>query len=175
MRSLRLSLAACAVVALLAPPVSAAPATPGDSVGGVGIRLSGNRIQYTVSVRGGPSAPTGSFLYRSIDFSLTFGGRATCFDIDGHQAAIGGWITHVESKDSGNQGLIGQAYLVFFEDNGTGSRGEAGPDVVSQTYILPADAASVEVPEQFPAVCPDAAATAHDAFDVQGDFVVTDR
>ena len=109
-------------------------------------------------------------LYRGIDFHLTFGGKATCFDIDDDQAAIGGWITH-----STDPGLRGLAYLVFFEDNGSPALGQAGPDVVSQAYILPADAGSVEVPEGFPAVCPDAASTAHDAFDVQGNFVVTDR
>jgi hypothetical protein len=175
MRLLRTAVALGAVLAVLAAPVSAAPATRGDSVGGVGVRLSDNRVQYTVSVMGGPNGPTGSFLYRSIDFSLTFGGRATCFDIAGNHAAIGGWITHVQSRDPGNRGLLGQAYLVFFEDNGSPARGQAGPDVVSQTYILPADAGSVEVPGTFPADCPDAAATEHDAFDVSGNFVVSDR
>lgn len=170
MRLLRFVIAASAVTAMLAAPVSAAPATPGDSVGGVGIRLSDFRVQYTVSVKGGPGAPIGSFLYRGIDFHLTFGGQATCFDIVDNHAAIGGWITH-----STDPGLRGEAYLVFFEDNGSPSLGEAGPDVVSQAYILPADAGSVEVPEGFPAVCPDAVTTAHDAFDVQGNFVVTDR
>ncbi len=170
MRTLRVLIAVTAVATMLAVPVSAAPATPGDSVGGIGIRLSANRVQYSVSVKGGPGRPIGSFLYRGLDFDLTFGGRATCFDIAGHQAAIGGWITH-----STDPALRGQAYLVFFEDNGfPSSLGEAGPDVVSQTYILPADAGSVDVPAGFPAVCPDAAATAHDAFDFQGNFVVSD-
>lgn len=175
MRLLRSAVVLCAVIAILASPVSAAPASRGDAVGGVGIRLSDNRVQYTVSVVGGPRGPIGSFFFRSIDFSLTFGGRATCFDVSGHQAAIGGWITHVQSRDPGNQGLLGLAYLVFFEDNGFPTRGQAGPDVVSQTYILPFDAGSVDVPESFPADCPDAASTEHDAFDVQGNFVVIDR
>ena len=176
MRTLPTLIAAGAVVVLMAAPVSAAPATPGDAVGGVGVRLSAGRVQYTVSVKGGPDAPIGSFLYRAIDFPLTFGGRATCVDIAGHRAAIGGWITHVQSPEPANQGLIGMAYLVFIEDNGhPTSRAQEGPDVVSQTYILPADAGSVDVPDEFPAICPDAAATAHDAFDVQGNFVVSDR
>ena len=175
MRLVRSAVALGAIMAILASPVSAAPATKGDAVGGVGIRLSDNRIQYTISVMGGPHGPTGSFLYRSIDFSLTFGGQATCFDIDGNRAAIGGVITHVQSRDPGNQGLLGLAYLVFVEDNGPGARGEVGPDVVSQAYILPFDAGAVEVPESFPAECPDSASTAHDAFDVQGDFVVRER
>jgi hypothetical protein len=170
MRILRLLIAAGAVTAMLVAPVSAAPATPGDSVSGVGIRLSAFRVQYTVSVKGGPGAPIGSFLFRGVDFPLTFGGRATCFDIAGNEAAIGGVITH-----STNSELLGAAYLVFFEDNGfPATPGQAGPDVVSQTYILPADAGNVDVPDGFPAVCPDAAATAHDAFDVQGNFVVRD-
>lgn len=171
MRIPRPLIAASAALAVFAAPVAAAPATPGDSVGGVGIRLSANRVHYTVAVKGGPSAPIGSFLYRGIDFHLTFGGRAACFDVAGHQAAIGGWITH-----STDPALLGQAYLVFFEDDGSpSSPGQVGPDVVSQSYILPADAGSVDVPDGFPAVCPDAAATAHDAFDVQGNFVVRDR
>lgn len=176
MRLLRIAVALATSMVVMAAPAAAAPATAGDSVGGVGIRLSANRVQYTVSVKGGSAAPIGSFLYRSIDFSLTFGGRATCFDVAGNQAAVGGWITHVQSGDPDNQALLGQAYLVFFEDNGfPASPGQAGPDVVSQTYILPADAGSVTVPAGFPQTCPDAATTAHDAFDVQGDFVVKDR
>ena len=165
MRVLRIAAVVCAAAAILAAPVSAAPATPGDSVGGVGVRLSGNRVQYTVSVKGGPSGPIGSFLYRAIDFRLTFGGTATCFDIDGNQAAVGGWITHVQ----GNPDLRGQAYLVFFEDNGPSG------DIVSQTYILPDDGGLVDVPGDFPDTCPDAATTAHDAYDVLGNFVVSDR
>jgi hypothetical protein len=160
-------------MALLAAPVLAAPAERGDSVGGVGIRLSDARVQYTVSVKGGTGGPIGSFLYRNLDFSLTFGGPVTCFDVAGNQAAIGGWITHVDGPR--NAGLLGQAYLVFFEDNGSPSYlGQAGPDIVSQTYILPDDAGIVEVPAGFPDICPDAATTAHDAFDFQGNIVVND-
>ena len=169
MRALRIAVVVCAAAAILAAPVSASPATPGDSVGGVGIRLSGNPVHYTVSVRGGPGGPIGSFLFRAINFNLTFGGRATCFDVDGNQAAIGGWITHVQSSGKENQGLIGQAYLVFFEDNGSSG------DIVSQTYILPGDSGVVDVPGDFPESCPDAATTEHDAFDVLGNFVVIDR
>lgn len=167
MRALRLLIAATAVTAMLVVPVSAAPATPGDSVGGVGIRLSTNRVQYTVSVKGGPSGPIGSFLFRGVDFNLIFGGPATCFDIDGHQAAIGGFITH-----SSNSNLLGLAYLVFFADNGP------GPDVVSQTYILPGDDADFIDADlsNFPATCPDATVARSDAaYAVQGNFVVRDR
>lgn len=100
-------MALSAATTLLAAPVSAAPALPGDSVGGVGIRLSANRVQYTVSVRGAPNGPIGSFLYRAVDFRLAFGGP-------------------------------------------------------------------VKFPLVSRATCPDAATTAHDAFDVQGNFVVRD-
>lgn len=166
MRSRRLAIAVGALVAIFVTPVSAAP-PPGDSVTGVGIRLSAARVQYTVSVKEGAGGATGSFLYRAIDFRLTFGGPATCIDVDGDQAAIGGWITH----SVGNSDLLGQAYLVFFEDNGlTGDR-------VSQAYIIPDDAGFIDADLQdFPASCPDAMVDrSDDPYEVQGNFVVIDN
>jgi hypothetical protein len=170
----RTSVAALAITALLVAPVSAAPASSGDSLRGVGIRLSANAVQYTVSVTGGQGGePSGSFLFRSLAFKLTFGGPVSCFDIDGNLAAIGGWTTHVTP---GNRDLVGHPYLVFFEDNGAPSElGQEGPDVVSQTYIFPDDEVFVDVPDDFPNTCPDAAAArSDDPFLVQGNFVVTD-
>ena len=174
MRRLRIALTIGALLALMAGPVSAAPASTGDAVKGVGIRLSGFGVQYTISVKGGPNGPVGSFLYRGVDFRLTFGGPATCFDVVGNEAVIGGCINHVDGM--ANAGLLGQAYLVFVADNGSPSGpGQAGPDVVSQAYILPSDEESVDVPADFPSSCPDAATTEHDAYDLQGDIVVRDH
>ena len=175
MKGLRVGLGIMVVFTLIVGPVSAAPATKGDSVGGVGYRLvdGERRVAYSISARGGANGPTGSFLYRSVTFSLTFGGPVTCLDIDGNEAAIGGRITHVQSFGHENDFLLGLNYLVFVQDNGSGSLGSVGPDVVSQAYILPGD--PVDVPADFPATCPDAASTDHDAYDVEGDFAVADR
>ena len=164
MRFLRTAVALGAVTALLVAPVSAAPATTGDAVGGVAIRLSANRVHYTVSAKETPNGPNGSFLFRGIDFRLTFGGPVTCFDIEGNLAAIGGVITHTAGPDSG--GLLGLAYLVFIEDNGVSG------DLVSQTYILPGDDEDFivgGVPGDFPDTCPAADAERTDgAFEVHG-------
>ena len=54
--------------------------------------------------------------------------------------------------------------------------GQAGPDVVSQTYILPGDAGFIGADlTDFPEICPDATVTrTDDPFEVQGNFVVRD-
>ena len=69
---------------------------------------------------------------------------------------------------------VGDPFLVFFIDNGYPSSGQAGPDIVSLTYIFPYDAEDVDEGPDFPNTCPDAAATV-DTFSVLGTFVVKDR
>jgi hypothetical protein len=48
-------------------------------------------------------------------------------------------------------------------------------DRASHTYLLPGDAADIDVPPDFPTTCPDPSTTAHEEFEHLGDDVVTDR
>lgn len=174
MRTLRLALAAAITLAVLAAPVSAAPASTGDFVWGGGNRLSNDdgspRVEFRVAAATLGGHAFGYYSYRHLVLDLKFSGPITCFDIAGNQAAVGGVITRLSGTDKGSTEL-GNGFLVFLIDNG------AGTDVVSQTYILPADAdaGNVTVPDNFPRTCPDAEDTAHDAYNVEGNLVVRDR
>lgn len=177
MRTLRSVLAAATTLVLLAAPASAAPASTGDFVWGSGYRLfpedGSRRVEYRVGAAALGSHAFGYFSYRHLVVDLRFSGPVTCFDIDGNEAAIGGVITRATGTDPGVGGLLGAGFLVFLIDNGS------EPDIVSQTYILPADAdadaGNVVVPGDFPRTCPDADETAHDAYGFEGNIVVRDR
>jgi hypothetical protein len=168
MRTLRVLAAASAVIALLAAPASGAPASNGDFVSGSGYRLSPDgserRVQFNAYAQADTNGAWGSYWFHRLGLAPTFSGQVKCLDVDGNQAAIGGVITRSSGVVS-----VGDKFLVFLIDNG---EDPDNPDVVSQTYILPADAVNVSVPRNFPAVCPDAATTAHDAFSVDGDLSV---
>lgn len=173
MRFLRVLIAAGAVVALLAAPVSGAPASNGAFVSGSGYRLNlaqdQRRVQFNVYAQAGTDGVWGSYWFDQMPGvgSLTFSGYVTCLDVEDNQASVGGFITRV----SGSTGIrVGDRFLIFGIDNSDQDPGD--PDIVSQTYILPADSANVTVPRFFPFRCPNAATTAHDAFVVQGDIAL---
>lgn len=174
MRNLRSILATAFAFAVLVAPVSAAPTSTGDFVSGSGYRLSQNIVHFRVDAQStSDGGASGSYLYRNLGVDLTFTGRVTCLDVAGNQAAVGGVITKLIANETSIE--VGDAFLVFFIDNGNPYRGQDGPDVVSQTYVFPGSELDVEVPGDFPDTCPDAAATAHDAFGVRGNFVVKDN
>jgi hypothetical protein len=172
-RILRVLIAASAVIALLSAPVSGAPASNGDFVSGSGYRLSADaterRVQFNAYAQADTNGAWGSYWYRNLAFNLTYSGQVKCLDVSGNQAAIGGVITRLTADPSVGFGA-GDKFLVFLIDNSDQDPGN--PDIVSQTYILPADSGNVEVPRNFPATCPDAATTAHDEFFVQGDLAI---
>lgn len=172
MRFLRSVVVAAITLVLLAAPASAAPASTGDFVWGSGYRLledGSRRVEYRVGAAALGSHAFGYFSYRHLVVDLRFSGPVTCFDIDGNEAAIGGVITRATGTDPGVGGLLGAGFLVFLIDNGS------EPDVVSETYILPADAGNVVVPGDFPRTCPDADETAHNTYGFEGNIVVRDR
>ncbi|MEX2136305.1 MAG: hypothetical protein WEB29_04990 [Chloroflexota bacterium] len=173
MRKLRVLMAATAVMMLLGTPVSGAPASNGDFVSGSGYRLSadGNerRVQFNAYAQADTNGAWGSYWYRNLAINLTFSGQVKCLDVSGNQTAIGGVITRLTADPSPGFG-VGDKFLVFLIDNS--DQNPANPDVVSGTYILPLDSTAVAVPRNFPATCPDAATTAHDAFLVQGDIAI---
>lgn len=177
MRTLRTFLAAAVSLVALVAPVSAAPASTGDFVSGSGYRLTPEgerRVHFRVGVKASPDGGvSGAYSYRNLAVDLTFSGPITCLDVQGNQAAIGGLITKLTTSVPDIH--LGDSFLVFLIDLGDPYRGQVGPDVVSQTYIFPISENDVIVPGDFPTTCPDAAATAHDAFNVQGNFVIKDN
>lgn len=174
MRNLRSVLTAVISLALLVAPVSAAPTSNGDFVSGSGDRLSPNIVHFRVAAHTTPTGgASGSYLYRNLGFPLTFTGEVTCLDVAGNQAAVGGVITKFIANETDIQ--VGDAFLVFFIDNGDPYRGQDGPDHVSQTYIFPGSEGDVDEGTDFPNTCPDAANTVHDDFLVRGNFQVKDN
>jgi hypothetical protein len=169
MRTLRILVAASAVIALLTAPAVGAPASNGDFASGSGYRLSAEaterRVQFNILAQADTNGAFGSYWYNNVVVDLTFSGQVKCLDVSGNEAAIGGVIT----RSSGGVSP-GDKFLVFAIDNSDQDPGN--PDVVSQTYILPADSVNVAVPRNFPAACPDAATTAHDTFLVEGDLAI---
>ena len=168
MRILRVLIAAGAIAAVVSGPVSGAPASNGDFLSGGGYRLSADgterRVQFNAYAQADTNGAWGSYWFRQLVANFNFSGQVKCLDRSGNQAAIGGVITRSSGIVS-----VGDKFLVFVIDNGEDS---GKPDVVSQTYILPGQAGDVAVPRNFPAVCPNAASTAHDEFPVDGDLAM---
>jgi hypothetical protein len=174
MRALRIVMTAIAAVAVLATPVAAAPTT-GDLVSGAGWRLNSageKRVQFRVDAQLAGAGAGGSYSYRNPFIGLSFSGTVDCLDVRGTLAAVGGTVTKLNDPNLGV--AIGDSFLIFVIDRGNPYRNGVGPDIVSQTYILPADAGNIIVPVDFPASCPDPETTEHDAFDVSGDVTVKD-
>lgn len=172
MKKIPLVIALIASLALAIGPVSADDAT--SLISGGGWRLSSAefspdhveglpRVEFVVNVwiaDGGRIS--GSYRYANVS-GLKISGPVSCAKVAGNQAVIGGPITRGD--------LAGNSFLVFLTDNGRRQFGQIGPDIVSQTYILPDQAGEVAVPNDFPRTCP-VVETPHDAYDVLGDVAV---
>jgi hypothetical protein len=161
------------------PKPTAAP-TGGDFVSGSGYRLHLNgepHLEFWVDAQTTTGGAIGLYSFRHPpdpdlhpgDPELTFSGPISCLHVVGNQAAIGGTITQ-----SSDPVYLGGLFLVFFIDLGFPESGQDGPDIASQTYIHPVDVGIVDFGGDFPAICPDPASTAHDAFGVRGNVVVKD-
>jgi len=147
-----------------------------DSVAGTGQRLNPTGtpiVTFTIGAETTPEGASGTYHFERPTDGLTFDGSVSCFIVSGSQAVIGGRVTSVTRL--GATPLVGDGFLVFILDRGDPIGTNPGPDVVSQTYILPYDSTNVTVPGEFPTSCPDPLTTAHDAYDVTGNVVVIDR
>jgi len=172
MKKVPLVVALIVCLAVATGPVSADDAT--SLISGTGWRLSSAefspdhveglpRVEFVVNVwitNGGRIS--GSYKYANVA-GLKISGPVNCAGVAGSQAVIGGPITRGD--------LAGNSFLVFLTDNGRRQFGQIGPDVVSQTYILPDQAGEIAVPNDFPRTCP-VVETAHDHYDVLGDIAV---
>ena len=169
MRVIRILIAASAVIALLSAPVSGAPASNGDFVSGSGYRMTADgterRVQFNAYAQADTNGAWGTFWYHNLAVNLTFSGQVKCLDVSGNQAAIGGVVTRTTASGTV---AAGDKFLVFLIDNGD----QDNTDITSQTYVLPASSGDVVVPRNFPAMCPDAGTTQHDAFSMEGDIAI---
>jgi len=147
-----------------------------DAVAGAGKRLdaAGDTIaEFTIDAETSPEGAAGTYHFHHVPTETTFDGRVTCLAVDGRGAAVGGWMMTVTRP--GTTPKAGDAFLVFLLDRGDPLGTHPGPDLVSHTYLLPGDAATVAVPEDFPTTCPEWLTTPHDEYDVTGNVSVTDR
>lgn len=192
-RSLAVALVAVAVVVIalgpslisdLGPTFQGIVGRPGPStpiqtafheVTGQGRRINAGTptAEFTVDARTTATGAQGSYSFHHLTLGVAFDGTVSCLRVSGNEAALGGTI--MASSGPSPTLAIGGSFLVFLTDHGSPTPGKAGPDVTSQTYILPGDASVVSVPSDFPTTCPDPTSTAHDAYIVDGDLAITGR
>jgi len=175
MSGLRILAAVATLLIATTAPVAAGPAgsANADYVSGGGWRLTPDgerRVKFTVNAEVAPGgASSGYYTFRNV-FGTWMTGALTCSDVAGDHAVTGGWF---ERGD-----LAGENFLVFFIDGGDPVGGQAGPDIVSFTYVPSlGDSPGGDVPGDFPVSCPAADGTAHDNaqyLQVEGNIVVND-
>jgi hypothetical protein len=150
-------LALAASLSLVIGPVSAAPPNGGGLVAGSGWRIAPDdaeafpgdpRVEFKVAAKFSTGNVGGTYEYGNVA-GLRLSGSITCGSIDADVAVVGGHIT-------GGTDLIGEAFLVFFLDNGTPTFGSLGPDLVSFTLIGAGDIVGEDLPADFPTHCPEA-------------------
>jgi hypothetical protein len=159
-----------------ATPRSSAALSAMGAVTGAGKRLDAageTIVEFTVDAQTSPGGATGTYHFHHVPTDTTFDGQVTCLFVDGLGVAVGGRVGTVVRP--GTPPKAGDAFLVFLVDGGAAIGGSLATDLTSHTYLLPGDAADIDVPPDFPTTCPDPLTTPHDEFDLVGDIVVTDR
>jgi hypothetical protein len=142
---------------------SALAASGGHIVSASGWRLSLDGVpanEFQANAQISPGHATGMFRFGNSGLGIS--GVATCGDVAGGVAVIGGRISSTTEP-----GYVGGNFLMWFIDNGATVFGSWGPDQVSLLDVGGGTSATEfgsypDLPEDFPAHCPPAVGAGFD-------------
>jgi hypothetical protein len=99
-----------------------------------------NQKPFTVSAHGDTLGAHGHYTFGSPGGSgLYIKGKVTCVNAIGNVASVGGIITKA-SNPSGDVGLVGHTFVVYFVDNGPPTASGLSPDLATPPDIDPTTA-----------------------------------